>query len=57
MKKEPQHRLVIEYHSIDEWCEKRADQALRVGCSDSYIKKLVAGLRKSYALPETRRLV
>lgn len=41
-------QLVLAYHSIDEWCEARADQALRVGCSDSYIKKLVADLRKRY---------
>ena len=42
-------RLVLTAHSIDEWCVVRAQQARRLGCSNAYVRRLIADLRASYA--------
>ena len=38
------YRLIVAYHSVDEWIAIRAEQARALGCSDAYVKQLVKEL-------------
>ena len=43
-------KLSLAHHTIDEWCEVRAAQARSLGCSESYVRRLVADLQTRFAL-------
>jgi hypothetical protein len=45
------HRLVLAHHSVDEWVAIRAEQARALGCSDAFVKRLVAELLKRSEVP------
>ena len=41
-------KLILAHHTIDEWCDKRGEQARKLGCSETYITRLRAELRERF---------